>query len=368
MKTRRVIIDVDQSVKSITQGTGKIEITSIPTQNESRILKMWTLRSMMCKNKKNYVIRFLISIPQMFAPDLQFLLLLLGQQIKTLMKINIYLSLAVAAAAIISSCSGENNEESNKSDIVKKAKIEVDTTDVYTSEEYDFMLPQPFALVSSFERVDLDYDVTSMNDPANVDNYNSEGKKLLNFGVYSTDLVFSIVNDKPQESMNYFNAVKEMADKIGMGSIFTEESLADSIEKNIANREKMEYLLIDVHERSQDYLENNEMRVLAAIQFAGAWTEGMYLATRAIPSDDMDTYRAAVADHMSLAKNAIEGIEAYKEREEDLNMILENLKSIKEKYDNFDAVQNAKGLPELTEENLIVLQKEFDKLRTSITQ
>ena len=146
------------------------------------------------------------------------------------MKINIYLPIAIVSVAIFASCSGEQNEKSDKSDIVKKAKIEVDTSDVYTSEEYDFMLPQPFALVSSFENVDLNYDVTSMNDPKNVQNYNSEGKKLLNFGVYSTDLVYSIIHIKPQASMNYFNAVKEMADKIGMGSIFTEESLADSIE------------------------------------------------------------------------------------------------------------------------------------------
>jgi hypothetical protein len=168
--------------------------------------------------------------------------------------------------------------------------------------------------------------------------------------------------------MNYFNAVKQMADRIGMGSIFTQESLADSIEKNIANREKMEYLLIDVHEKSQEYLESNEMRLLAAIQFAGAWSEGMYLATREIPSDNREAFVASVTDHMSLAKNAIEGIEAYKERDKDLEVVLEKIKSIKTKYDNFEAVKNAKGLPQLTDDDLAVLQVEFDNLRSTITQ
>lgn len=286
------------------------------------------------------------------------------------MKIKLIFPSAMILAASIVGCSSEENSKDQKdnSDIVKKAKIEVDTSDVYTSEEYDFMLPQPFALVSSFERVDLNYDATHLNNPENVKSYSSEGDKLLNFGVYSADLVYSIIHEQPQASMNYFNAVKNMADKIGMGSIFAEESLADSIEKNIANRERMEDLLIDVHERSQEYLESNEMRLLAAIQFAGAWTEGMYLATREITSDNIESLAVSVADHMSLAKNAIKGIESYKDRGEDLDAVLKKMKSIQNTYSSFDSVKNAKGLPKLTEKDLKVIQEEFDALRTLITQ
>ncbi len=284
------------------------------------------------------------------------------------MKTKRSLSLTIVSAVLIASCSNEPDEKNNNAEIVKKAKIEVDTTDVFSSEKYDFMLPQPFALVSSFEKVNLKYDVTRMNAPENVENYNSEGKKILNFGVYITDLVFSIIHEKPQSSMNYFNAVKEMADRIGMGSIFTQESLADSIEKNIADREKMEYLLIDVHEKSQEYLESNEMRLLAGIQFAGAWSEGMYLATREIPKDDRDGFVASVNDQMSLARNAIEGIEEYKERDMDLDVVLGKIQSIEAKYNDFEAVKNRKAVPLLTDEDLAVLQKAFDDLRSTITQ
>jgi hypothetical protein len=285
------------------------------------------------------------------------------------MKTSLLLPFYLVIALIMFSCSSdESNEKKDSSDIVKKAKIEVDTSDVYTSSDYDLMLPQPFALVSSFEHVNLEYDGTRMNDPENVKNYTSEGQKLLNFGVYSTDLVYSIIHEQPQASMNYFNAVKNMADKIGMGSIFTQEALADSIEKNIADREKMEYLLIDVHERSEEYLESNEMRLLAAIQFAGAWSEGMYLATRDISEEKVEKLGVSIADHMNLAKNAIKGIEAYKERGEDLDEVLNEIKSVKNTYESFDSVKNSKGLPKLTFEDLNTLQKEFGKLRTLITQ
>ncbi len=288
--------------------------------------------------------------------------------LKITMKTNIILSIVIVSTVLFTSCSNEQDEKNTNAELVKKAKIEVDTTDVFASEKYDFMLPQPFALVSSFENVNLKYDVTRMNAPENVENYNSEGKKILNFGVYITDLVFSIIHEKPQSSLNYFNTVKEMADHIGMGSIFTQESLADSIEKNIANREKMEYLLIDVHEKSQEYLESNEMRLLASIQFAGAWSEGMFLATREIPLKNREAFVTSITDQMSLARIAIEGIEEYKERDIDLEVVLGKIKSIKAKYDDFEAVKNGKGAPQLTDEDLTVLQKAFDDLRSTITQ
>ena len=286
------------------------------------------------------------------------------------MKTIFFISSILGFILIIAACKSENtkSDTSQKNDIVNKAKNEVDTNEVYNSDDHDFMLPQPFALVSSFEQVNLVYDVTHMNDPANVKNYNSEGDKLLNFGVYSTDLVYSIIHNQPQQSMNYFNAIKKLADKIGMGSISEEEALADSIEQNITDKNVMQDLLIDVHERSQEYLISNDLRKLAAIQFAGAWIEGMYLATRNISPDRLNALGSAVTDHMSLAADASKGIKAYENREEDLDIVLKKINSINDKYESFESVKNADGQPKLTMENLTTLQKEFEELRTLIIE
>lgn len=284
------------------------------------------------------------------------------------MKTRIFFASLVSSVVIVSACTSDDQSgDENKSDIVKKAKIEVDTSDVFTSEEYDFMLPQPFALVSSFENIDMQYNAMYMNPPENTANYTTEGEKLLNFGVYSTDLVYSIIHEQPQASMKYFDAVRTMADKIGMSSIFEQESLADSIEKNIADREEMEFLLIDVHERSQEYLENNEMRLLAAIQFAGAWTEGMYLATRNADKADITMISASIHDHMSLSKNVIDGLSAYTDRGEDLDAALNKIKAIKANYEDMESVKNAKGLPVFNNEELASVKTAFEELRTLIT-
>ena len=274
------------------------------------------------------------------------------------------LTLFGAGILLLTACDTTDTNIGNAD--LKTPIIEVDTTDVYSSEEYDFVLPTPYALVTSFQKAGMEFDASRMNDPKNVERYNTDGVQLLNFGVYSSDLVYSIINDQPQSSINNFNAIKSLADKIGMGRIFNEEDLALNIEKNIADREKMEDLLIDLHEKSQEYLENNQMRVLAAIQFSGAWVEGMYLATFNIEKKDKNKLSHHIVDHMNLLKNAIKGLEAYKDRGEQTNKVLTEMKDLQATYDGFDSVKNAKGFPELTIEEMTTVSSMIHSIRETI--
>ena len=266
---------------------------------------------------------------------------------------------------LITSCS--NNEENTKAPELKKtAIIEVDTTDVYTSDDYDFVLPRPFALVSSFENAGLDFVASRMNDPKNLEKYTTDGKQLLNFGVYSSDLVYSIISDQTQASITNFNAIKNLADKIGMGSIFNEEDLAKQIEDNISDREEMESLMIDVYERSQEFLENNDMRILAAVQFSGAWFEGMYLATFDVDKKDKKKLSHTIVDHMNLLKQAIKGLESYKERGEDTAEVLAQMKELQSTYKAFDSIKNASGFPELSPEEIKIVTAKIHEIRELI--
>ncbi|PKR80972.1 hypothetical protein CW751_07345 [Brumimicrobium salinarum] len=260
-----------------------------------------------------------------------------------------------------------SNEETAATDELKTPKIEVETDDVYNSEEYEFILPRPYTLVTSFDKVGMNFEASRMNDPANVDQYSTDGMQLMNMGVFGSDLVYAITNNQPQHSIMYFNAIKKLGDKIGMGRIFNEEELATRIEKNIADEEKMKDLLIDLDEKSQEYLENNQMRMLAAIQFSGAWIEGMYLATFDIEEKDQSKLSHHLVDHMSLLKNAITGIEAYEQRSDQLSDILADLEALQTQFNNFESLKNTEGFPELTREEIETLATDIHKVRNKIT-
>lgn len=276
------------------------------------------------------------------------------------------ISIALLTVGVLFSC---NNEEAKTENDIKKKKtgiVDVDTTNSFTSDEFEFILPRPFALAASFEEAGMTYDETRMNSLENLDSYKTEGKQILNFGVYSTDLVYNITNDQPQYSMKYFSALKTLADRIGMGRIFTEDELALKIEKNIANREKMEDLLVDVHEASQEYLQNNQLRFLSVIQFAGAWVEGMYLASFDFDQKDQGVISNKIVDHMTLLNNTIKGIKLYEDRDEDLQEVLDGLIEIQTTYNNFESVKNAEGMPKLASDEISTFKKKIQEVRSLI--
>jgi hypothetical protein len=263
----------------------------------------------------------------------------------------------ITAGFIFTSCSEDTPVKETPN-----AVIEVDTTDVFGSERFEFVLPRPFALAASFQEAGMSYAPNRTNPVENVTKYNTKGAQLINFGVYSTDLVYNIINEQPQQTMLYFNTLKDLADKFGMGSIFTEDDLALQIEQNISNREVLEGLLVDVHERSQEYLEDNDMRYLSAIQFSGAWVEGMYLASLDFSKKDPAEVGHKISDQMTLVKNTIKGLEMYPNRDESINQTLEELKSFEAMYQNFESVlaTDGVGFPELT-------QDEINQIATKIT-
>lgn len=248
------------------------------------------------------------------------------------------------------------------------AVIEVDTTDVFGSDRFEFVLPRPFALAASFQEAGMSYAPGRTNPVENVSKYMTKGSQLINFGVYSTDLVYNIINEQPQQTMLYFNTLKNLADKFGMGSIFTEDDLALEIEKNISNREMLESLLVDVHERSQEFLEDNDMRYLSAIQFSGAWVEGMYLASLDFSSKDPEEVGHKISDQMTLVKNTIKGLEMYPNRDESINQILEELKAFEAMYNNFESVLATEGVgfPSLTKDEIKKIADKIAAIRALI--
>lgn len=273
---------------------------------------------------------------------------------------------ALLITGIIYSC---NNEEVKSEEDTTKKKtglIDIDTTDAFTSDEFEFILPRPFALAASFEEAGMTYDETRMNSLENLDSYKTEGKQILNFGVYSTDLVYNIINEQPQYSIKYFNGLKTLADRIGMGRIFTEDELALKIEKNIADKDKMEDLLVDVHEASQEYLQNNQLRFLSIIQFAGAWTEGMYLASFDFEKKDQNVISNKIVDHMTLLNNTIKGIKLYEDRDEDLQKVLDGLIDIQSAYNNYESVKSAEGMPKLTSDEINTFKNKIHEVRSLI--
>jgi len=175
----------------------------------------------------------------------------------------------VAAGLLFSACSG--NDDTQK----QQAKVEVTTDETTTSDENDFVLPPPNALAAAFKNAGLTYTAGKANPVSKKDTYSKKIDQLLNLGVYTTDLAYCAINNKTQEAREYLSAIQSLGSKVGLESVYSDKALIEKFDKNLGDQVVLEDLIYEIQDKSDAYLQDNDLRYLAAIEFAGAWAEGM---------------------------------------------------------------------------------------------
>jgi len=182
----------------------------------------------------------------------------------------------IVASSLIYACSGEQTETAPEVVVVETEEVIVeDNTD-----QIDYVLPSPLQIAELFKRAGLTYigDVTSSH--KNVDNYNTKYDQKLNFGVYSADMAYCIMNNQTQESINYLTTLSKLSEKLWMTDIMGSMGLKNRLEENLGNEDSLTLIMADLQMQMDDYLDENGMGHTGSIIFAGAWIETMYLGTK----------------------------------------------------------------------------------------
>ncbi|ASS49336.1 MAG: hypothetical protein A3D31_03570 [Candidatus Fluviicola riflensis] len=281
------------------------------------------------------------------------------------MSMKIQLSIPIVAGALfLSACGGE---EATNSD---QPKVEVTVDDQAVSADEDFILPQPISLAHAFKNAGLTYVSGKTNPISNKDKYSKKIDQLLNLGVYSTDLAYCAINNKTQEARDYLSAVQSLGTKVGLESVFSDKSLIEKFDKNLGNQSALEELIYDIQDKSDAYLQDNDLRYLAAVEFAGAWAEGMYLGI-----DDsrknVKNMSIAIVDQMTLLRNTIKGLESHPSQDARLKTVIGMFRDVLTTYEGFESVKKAgKNVnfkaPELTVEEFDALSSKIVSLRNGI--
>lgn len=287
------------------------------------------------------------------------------------MKINKLTVKSLFSVAIVSTffaCADAPKTEEKQEEEVVTEEIE---TEVETMEEDNsFILPSPIQIAAIFNRAGLNYQDGLTNSPSNVSNYNTKTAKYLNFGVYSADLAYVVLNSKQQASIDYINAVKTLSEDIGMPSIFGTGQLITSFEKNIDNQDTVLSILTTIKSRTDDYLAENGDQSKEAIFFSAAWVEGMYLGAKSASNSSKITPR--LIEQMTILDNIIRAVESQNDQSLDMSFMVSGLKEIKATFEGFEEVKSLNnddvGLSDitLTPEELALLTEEITTLRTKI--
>ena len=280
------------------------------------------------------------------------------------LKGNISVASLFVAIAFLFACAEEpKNTEENTVALEENVEA-IEEADAFEEEDDDsFILPSPIQIAAMFNRAGLAFEGDLTNPTDNLSKYNTKTSKFLNFGIYSADLAYAVLNNQQQLSIDCLNAVKVLSDEIGMPSVFGSGNLIESFEKNIDNQDTVLTILTTIKRRTDEYLEENSEESKEAIFFSAAWLEGMYLG--AMSSSDKDKLTPRLVEQMTILDNIIKAIKVQDDETIDMDFMIEGLTDLKTTFDQFDSIKEL-DMEDVDIDDVTLTSEEMDVLNTKI--
>lgn len=281
-----------------------------------------------------------------------------------MLKLNYFVP-AIALGLSLASCGGGETE--------KEEVAMMETTDESDeSANDDYVLPPPISIANAFKDAGLTYLSGKTNPVSNADKYAVKIDQLMNLGVYSTDMAYCAIHSKTQEAREYLVVIQKMGSKVGLESVFSDKELIAKFDKGLGDVEALQDVIYDIQDKSDEYMENNDLKYLGAIQFSGAWIEGLYLAID--NTNDKTDVGKSLVEQMSLLKNIIKGFKSHPAQEDArLKEVIRLYEGILTTYENMASVKKvSKNInietPQLTEAEYQALAKEVKMVRSNIVK
>ncbi len=104
-------------------------------------------------------------------------------------------------------------------------------------------------------------------------------QQALILGIYGSDLNYTIVSNKNQETIFFLNSINVLGEKLGLGNILN-ENIKSRVEKNINSKDSMQVLITDLFWHMEKSLNEDGRSSTIALIITGGWIEGLYIATQ----------------------------------------------------------------------------------------
>ena len=273
------------------------------------------------------------------------------------------LFVATTMSMIAISCGGGHEQKSDTN--TEDTTVTHDTAEVRSH----FVLPSTVQVGQIFQNAGLNYVPSVTNDPKSASIYNTKVDRLLNYGVYSTDLSYSILNNQNEEAQQYLMAVKSMSDDLGFSEIYETDNLFDRFQNGLGDQQAILDLMIEIQEKTDSYIDDNDFQSEAIVIFTGAWVEGMYLGVKASDPKNDHLISTRLVEQMTVLENLLEGLNQLKVKSTKLNEVKNRLQKMHASYMQMDEIQNFDGPMnelEVSMTSLVELANQIVDLRTLI--
>jgi len=243
-----------------------------------------------------------------------------------------------------------------------------------------YQMPTPNELFSLVREMAGDGQKRLLNPVSNADRYASLKSRALNFGIYSTDLVFASYFKLNVEVVRYYLTTKKIAESLGVVSAFSDADFV-RLEANLTRGDSLEIISNDAYAKAYSRLQDEQMGPTLAMVLAGGWVESMHLLLSQIEAHGKgEVLMVRVGEQKVTLEHLIDMMAAH-ESDADVAAVMKDMISIRDIYDQVDVKRVAhQGAStsgrmvlgddvrvELTDEKYQTLKAAIDQLRARMT-
>ncbi|KPL15216.1 MAG: hypothetical protein AMS23_05310 [Bacteroides sp. SM1_62] len=209
---------------------------------------------------------------------------------------------------------------------------------IETIKQVYHLSPSPAEMLSVIDVADLSFDTGLLNPRGNMDNYLDTKSRTMGLGVYITDLAYAALFGRHEETLDYLEVVRNMAEQIRVTGAINDE-LIEKARKNVEYIDSLFNISNEAFINMLFFCERNDRPNTVVILSAGAFVESLYLAVNLAGDNGQTDY---ILQHLADQKYALDNLmtfaESMKEQDPNVAAVIEDMKPIKEIYDGITVV------------------------------
>lgn len=256
-----------------------------------------------------------------------------------------------------------------KDEVKDKPKVEGDKPIVKIDFKALEAVPNPIEIASLMKDIGIAYDQNYINHVDNISKYDTDFKKALNLGIYSTDLGYANIYDQSQESINCITAIRELSQGLKIDSYFDFDNVKKAIDQRDNPQELLKVTLTNLQKINEGLDEEDRGDVTLFI-ITGGWIEALHLSCTAAKAKNKKELLDKIADQKIALKQLIDILDKNKEKNTHLAQLRKDLDEIVLAYSvvNIESTEKDKPAKTTQEGDIVIIDQKEIETKVSFTE